>query len=254
MITSIYRRYEGASLATFKTPTPSHAEALEFVKSWLASPTDQNIIIIGGVGTGKTHLAYAMVAELSTIREVTRVTKYWDSKKIQMVSMKSIIDEIKAGFNGKTDNGIADLSKCPILIVDEIGLQYGSDMERIELFELFNLRYNRCLPTVCLSNLDQMAITKVMGMRIADRLFGGAKVITLGGESMRKDAPKALVDDTKICDEEWHEAIKRYIISSRTWDKKRYGGEPDTTYNQIPDHILVKYGYGSALYVNQADA
>lgn len=189
MITRIPARYKNASLDNFQTPTDEHKRLLEYVREWLKKPDDRNVMITGGVGTGKTYLAYAMVREFSEFcqsREKPEIC-WWSSDRIMLVSLKSMIDDVKRSFSSGENNLDSKLT-APILIVDEIGLQYGSDMERIELFELFDKRYANMLPTICLSNLTTDQVKRVVGLRITDRLLAGAMVFNLKSESMRKAA------------------------------------------------------------------
>ena len=79
---------------------------------------------------------------------------------------------------------------CPVLIIDEIGVQYGTENERTELYEVFNRRYEDELPIIAISNHDKDALLKILGQRIFDRLTGGAKIFTLSGKSYRQGGGK----------------------------------------------------------------
>ena len=73
----------------------------------------------------------------------------------------------------------------PVLIIDEVGLQYGTPFERLELFDLFNSRYENMLPTICLSNLKMEEIERILGKRIFDRLSQNMECFYLSGKSQR---------------------------------------------------------------------
>jgi DNA replication protein DnaC len=64
-----------------------------------------------------------------------------------------------------------------MLIVDEIGVQFQSDTERLILTEIINYRYERMLPIVVISNLKPSQLTTVLGERVIDRLKEGAFLI-----------------------------------------------------------------------------
>ena len=76
--------------------------------------------------------------------------------------------------------------KTPLLIIDEVGVQYGSDSERTELYEIFNSRYNDMLPTIVVSNNTVEELQRILGQRIYDRLSGGALIFELNGRSHRQ--------------------------------------------------------------------
>jgi len=176
----VYERYKDCSFDNFKSNTDI---------SKLKNPKDikNNIIIIGGVGTGKTHLAYAILNMLAEKKHYSEAD-YYISDYVLYTTVKEIIDNIKAQWNNENEyirEVLRDYKTIPLLIIDEIGVQYGSESERIELFEIFNERYNNMLPIIAISNYGRKQIEKILGLRICDRLFGGADIIELTGESHR---------------------------------------------------------------------
>ena len=75
-------------------------------------------------------------------------------------------------------------------MLDEIGIQFGSDTERMYLFEVVNRRYENALPTVLISNLDRDKFRDEVGERVIDRLReDGGRMIAFSGESFRKIRP-----------------------------------------------------------------
>lgn len=143
-----------------------------------------SIIMAGNPGTGKTHLACAMVIacvdgkrEAIKINVADMVREFKDSWK-----KDSETDERKLfEYYGKD----ADL-----LILDEIGVQFGSDTEKMFIFEVINRRYERCLPTVLISNLSAEKLRDEVGERVLDRLReDGGKLLVFTGESYRKKKP-----------------------------------------------------------------
>lgn len=158
------------------------------VKNMLIDVTKlhNNVVIWGGVGVGKTHLAYSILNKECEIRRLPNGYEYYKSDYILYTSVKELIDEIKISWANKDNSYLGIFGKIKILIIDEVGVQYGSDSERIELFNIFNERYNNCLPTIILSNYSPESIKNILGLRIYDRLFGGAKVFELKGKSHRQ--------------------------------------------------------------------
>lgn len=178
----VYKRYENSTFENFETSLD-----IEFLKK--PRELTQNVIITGGVGLGKTHLAYAIINQEAEKKTFPDGSKFYFSSFVHYASIKEIIDNIKALWRtgaDATDKEIVDNYKnIPLLIIDEIGVQYGSDSERIELYEIFNERYCQMLPTIAISNYNKQQISKTLGLRITDRLFGSAKILELEGESKR---------------------------------------------------------------------
>ena len=73
-----------------------------------------------------------------------------------------------------------------LLILDEVGVQYGSESERIELFKVVNGRYDELKPMIMLSNLAITRLLEYLGERIYDRLLdAGGRVVTFDWKSWR---------------------------------------------------------------------
>lgn len=185
------KRYENASLDVFKTPTPEHERLLKVMRHCLKNGFSKNIIVSGGLGTGKTYLAHAIIHELATFEPERKLQanitlpSAWISETILYVNVKEIIDYIKNCFSCQVCADLSIYKQAPLLIIDEVGVQYGTDFERIELFPIFNARYNNDLTTIVLTNLDKIQLDDVLGRRICDRLFGGGIYFELDCPSMR---------------------------------------------------------------------
>ena len=180
-MTKVCKRYENASFDNFT--------GNDELKKILSNVVElkNNVVIWGDVGTGKTHLAYAILNKECEKMDIEGYL-YYRSKDIVYTSIKEIIEEIRALWKDECRfyNFVDDCKKAKVLIIDEVGVQYGSDSERIELFDIFNDRYNNCLPTIVMSNYSPEKMKSVLGLRIYDRLFGGAKVFELKGKSHRQ--------------------------------------------------------------------
>lgn len=64
-MTRLCKRFENSSLDNYRIDCPEQQRLVETLKEGLKNGFDKNIIIVGGVGTGKTHLAYAIVNALA---------------------------------------------------------------------------------------------------------------------------------------------------------------------------------------------
>lgn len=180
MLNRIPKRFLSASFENFITTTSEEERLIESLKNI----KDKNIIISGGVGLGKTHLCYALVNQFSEECDFG-----FKSDKVKITTIKGIIDAIRGCWDKDTLEHcfalVSEFKTAPVLIIDEIGVQYGTESEKIELFDIINYRYEEMLPTVCCSNLPKEQILKVLGRRIYDRLFGGADYFELTGKSKR---------------------------------------------------------------------
>lgn len=178
----VYPRYENCSFDNFES---------DIDISILKKPKEikNNVILIGKPGTGKTHLAYAILNQLAEKKELTKGYKFYKSDFLEYATIKEIIDNIRKCWGKEADNFdrevVSRYKDVPLLIIDEIGVQYGSESERIELYEIFNERYNNMLPIIAISNFNRKQIEKTLGLRITDRLFGSATILEFTGDSKR---------------------------------------------------------------------
>lgn len=124
----------------------------------------QNIIMCGTTGTGKTHLACAIAKKI--------IEDHCCS--VVFTSAGRIFREVKSTYskNSKnTENEAINIFASPdLLIIDEVGVQHGSDSELNILFEIINERYEKLLPTVMISNLAIDKLAAYTGDRVIDRM------------------------------------------------------------------------------------
>lgn len=68
---------------------------------------------------------------------------------------------------------ISYFTKPDLLIIDEIGVQFGSDAEKLIMFEIINTRYERMKPTILISNQSKEELAAFIGERVIDRMNDG---------------------------------------------------------------------------------
>jgi DNA replication protein DnaC len=93
------------------------------------------------------------------------------------------------GSNSKLSElqAVANLVEPDLLILDEVGQQYGSEAERQILFDVLNKRYEARRPCILLSNLDMKDVIAFLGERVVDRLAeDGAAFVAFKWESHRR--------------------------------------------------------------------
>lgn len=163
------------------------ARALDALKGLVGKVLDDetapNIILLGGVGTGKSLLGAA--AAQSLIR---------GGKMAFYITAKGLVREFRATWEkdaSMTEAAFVDrMTRVPLLVVDELGLSAGTDNELAIIFEVLDGRYQNMKPTVLISNLDMAGVKAAIGERCVDRLReDGGRVIALDYASQRGNAP-----------------------------------------------------------------
>lgn len=134
----------------------------------------KNAVLGGKYGTGKTHLAMAILNQLNEFKNDRHL----------FVSADEVMRKVKGSFGDKEhpyteERMIALLSKPELLVMDDMGAEVGS-VERNSTAPDFTIKViNGTLngrtskPTVFTTNLSTGELKKVYGGRIFDRMFEG---------------------------------------------------------------------------------
>ena len=54
---------------------------------------------------------------------------------------------------------LAEFANVPLLVIDEIGMQYGTESEQNHLFDVLDRRYRDMMPTILLTNQNKEPVT-----------------------------------------------------------------------------------------------
>lgn len=145
--------------------------------------------LIGPPGTGKTHLGSAMVQHV--IREHRRWACIFSAREIITMQRASWGKKPSAAnpwgdWESQTTEEIVEhLGSVALLVLDEVGNSFNTEAEQVQLFDVIDLRYKLCRPTVVISNLPAQEMKKTLGDRCYDRLREGARVLQCTWPSAR---------------------------------------------------------------------
>ena len=125
------------------------------------------LVMCGKPGTGKNHLALA-IARHAIIEHQSSV--------IFTTALK-IAREYKSTWSKAAtrteEEVIRQFTHPDLLIIDEVGVQFGSDAEKLILFEIINTRYEYMKPTILISNQSKDELSAFIGERVIDRMNDG---------------------------------------------------------------------------------
>ena len=119
------------------------------------------LLLIGGYGCGKTHLA-AAIANEALDRGVTPL----------FVTVPDLLDHLRATFAPTSSEGYSErfqrVKEARLLILDDLGTENASSWALEKLFQLLNYRYMSRLPTVITTNQELERIDPRLRSRLAD--------------------------------------------------------------------------------------
>lgn len=178
-------RFQNKTIESYETPEMWQAKARATIQNYIDNLDEnlekgRNVILIGGVGTGKTHLSIGL---LKAVIENGGIGMFITASDLFM----NIRDTWTRSSEISTLDRVQQFVDLDLLVIDEIGVQRGTDNEREILFSIINSRYNNLKPTVLLSNLSLKEVRAYIGERTFDRLKeDGGQIIVLNGDSYRK--------------------------------------------------------------------
>ena len=181
-------RFLDRTLNKFIASTPEQASALAFATAYAdgfdeVMKTGRSAMFVGKPGTGKNNLADDIGQRL--MRRDGRPVLF----TTVMRAVRSVKDTWSRGAEKTEAQAIAALVFPDLLILDEVGVQFGSEAEKLILFDALNERYEKRKPTLLLSNLDVEDVKVYLGERIFDRLReDGGEAIAFDWESHRGKA------------------------------------------------------------------
>lgn len=142
----------------------------------------RSIVMSGLPGTGKTHLGCAIV---TTVIEQHGMTARY-------ATVSDMLRRIKETYNrdsiARESDVIADFVGVDLLVLDEIGVQNGTEHEKTLMFEVLDGRYRQLGPTILISNLTAQQLEDFVGQRVMDRYHECGTVLAFDWPSHRRRA------------------------------------------------------------------
>lgn len=176
-------RFAGKRLADLTAKTAKQKAVLKGVAKYLdalKSSASASLILCGMPGTGKTHIGCALAVEVARM-----------DKSVCYITTAQLMRAVKSTYRREAeeteDDVIQRYGEFSLLIIDEIGVQFGSDTERNIFHEIIDRRYGNLLPTVLISNLPADELSAFIGERAFDRCKeDGGAILAFDWESYRR--------------------------------------------------------------------
>lgn len=183
----IPRRFIGRSFDNYNAATDAQKAAKTIASDYAESFKEHHkrgtgLIFSGLPGTGKSHLAAAILQGI--------IPQY----NGMYITCMSLIRAVRNTWRKDSDTSetevLGTLAKVPLLVIDEIGVQYGTDGEQTILFDVLDRRYRDMMPTILLTNQAKQGFKEFIGDRSFDRLVENSKWVAFDWDSYRATAWK----------------------------------------------------------------
>lgn len=162
---SMPSRFVWAKLDDFQGTT---ADKLQ---EWSDDPRGRNLLLIGSVGSGKSHAAVAACRG-----------SFFRGLDVIFAPVVEMLDDLRPGG---PPGYLTELMGLDRLILDDLGLERPTDWTAERLYALVNRRWLEERPTIATTNLSPEKLEEAVGERMFSRLAGNAVTIGISGPDRR---------------------------------------------------------------------
>lgn len=172
--------YSDVTDARFRvSPRELMGRNLEHCRRYARSfgPASGNLMLSGGTGLGKTHLALSIGA---AVGEQGYSVCYEPAG-----SLFNKLERAKFNSNEETRLQAEQLEQCDLLIIDDLGTEMPGQFVTAALYNLLNERLMHGRPMIISTNLNVEEASKRYSPQIASRLYGEFLRMTFLGTDIR---------------------------------------------------------------------
>ena len=168
---------------------PQMEKAHFYVEHW-ETMRNENIgyLLWGKVGTGKSYFA-GCIANALMEQEIS----------VRMTNFAAVLNDLAATFEGKTEY-IDRLCRFPLLILDDFGMERGTEYGLEQIYNVIDSRYRSNKPLIVTTNLTLEQLQNPQDTahaRIYDRLTEMCAPILFTGGNFRKEKAQAKLNRLK---------------------------------------------------------
>lgn len=188
----IPERFAGCSFENYEATTAKQKQVLSAARGFAehfdaVRESGSSLALCGKPGCGKTHLACAIGNQ---VLEAGYTVIYTTVVEL----LRAIRDTWRRNSEDSENRVIEKYRRVGLLILDEVGVSFGSESEKVQLFDVLDGRYRDMRPTVIISNLNGNELKKALGARLYDRLMhNGSDVVLFDWDSFRPFAKSVRV-------------------------------------------------------------
>ena len=169
----------------------------KFTKQFMQGKNPAGLLLIGGVGSGKTFMAssiantiinYIVIQEnggTTYLRDIVNDDWFKNHEPLIFVSVSEMLERYR---ENPYSNFFYKYKECSLLILDDLGAEKVSECSTAKIFELIDYRYNEELPTIITTNCVPEELKEHVGARTYDRIRSMCVLTPVTAKSQRVNA------------------------------------------------------------------
>lgn len=161
-----------------RSPRAHMADVIEYGKQYAAhfGTTSPSLLLRGPTGVGKTHFSLAIARAVA-------------EKGLRVVygSAQTLLHRLEREHFGRLEGDTEQLlCSVPLLVLDDLGVEFASPFYTAELYNVINSRILAELPTIISTNLTSIQLKERYGDAISSRVVGHYVPLLFVGNDIRQ--------------------------------------------------------------------
>ncbi len=145
-------------------------------REMLFSDKRNGLLVLGGVGSGKTHLA-AAIANSFTDKGIP----------VLFGTFSDHLEHIREEFDiGGKRQYLSMMKNTPVLVLDDVGKEKKTEWSSQIMFDVINYRYEHLLPVILTTNFDTDGLANHVGNAVWSRLYEMCGGVETSGKDFRQ--------------------------------------------------------------------
>lgn len=149
--------------------------AAHYLRNGIGSPW---LLLVGDVGTGKTHQAYGALRYLAV--------SGWPTVMWQATTAAALYARLRPGAENEFETEFAIWASAPLVLLDDLGATRNSHFIEETTCRLVDERHAAGLPMIITSNLLPDEFAERFGKRTASRLRQACQLVDMGLTDRRR--------------------------------------------------------------------
>lgn len=175
------REYETKRFETFDYRRVSPA-VFRRILDWNPQDNEKGLLLLGPVGSGKTHLLKALCRKVSSL-----------TFRCKIMGFSKLMDYLREGYDSNADHEsyavlFRRLLENDLLFIDDLPSEIPpSEYERGELFKIFEEFGQNGKRIFATGNAKEEDLPRLLGKRVADRIYEYCDIVIVNAPSYRRE-------------------------------------------------------------------